>query len=446
MAFVEINAKYRDCLRRQGLESPDQFLQVPSVVISGHPDRNVALVYLEGPDTVRGYLKCEHRVCWKDRLANAWAGFGAGSKARREALLLRALRQAGIPCPEWLAVGEDDEGRAFVLVREVPGAVDLRLFLEEQAAASPRARYRFARKVGQALARMHAAGFDHPDLYAKHVLVDPATQAIYFLDWQRSRHRRQVSERQRWHDLAALHATLADTLVGRRERLACLRAYFQAIGENECDVRRVIPRILRRASGLLQRRHVREQHHKPLGTGTQNLMRLNGEALCVTREFWESCQGELPAWLSAASHGEATACLSDRKWLTVGRVPLPNGGYGILVCRRAFRPLAWLWARLRRRSPVSPELRQAGLLFRLQRHGVPTPRLLGVGQREVGPGRLDSFLLLEPLLDDSSLNEWLNAHAGQAAVLRDGLALVKRLHRAGCHLVPPVRRLAGQEQ
>ncbi len=220
MAFLEINPDYRDLLRRLGLLRAEDFLALPAVIVCGHPDRNVAQVALGG---VAAFLKREHRVPWKERLANAWSGFGWVSKSRREAATLRALRQAGVGCPDWIAVGEDDRGRAFLLLREVSGTVDLRHFL--QRLAPPRDRHRLARRLGRELARLHDAGFDHPDLYAKHVLVDPDDGTFHFLDWQRSR-RGRPSWRQRCRDLAALHATLADDLASPRERLACLRAYL----------------------------------------------------------------------------------------------------------------------------------------------------------------------------------------------------------------------------
>jgi tRNA A-37 threonylcarbamoyl transferase component Bud32 len=419
MAFVEINPKYQDFLREHGLVRADQFLRLPAVVISGHPDRHVAQVRLgRGPWAVAAYLKREHRVRWRDRLANAWAGFGFVSKALREARLLQALGPAGVPCPEWVAVGEDEDGRAFLLVRELAACLDLRVFLRQRRPAPPRERYRFARRLGEAVARLHAAGFDHPDLYGKHVLVDPHTEEIRFLDWQRSR-RRPAG----WRDLAALHATLADDLARPRERLACLAAYLRAVGGHRRELRQAVRGICRRAVALLRRRHVREQHQPPLPTGTQNLIWLDGEALCMTRAFWASCRGDVPGWLATPA--------PERTRLVSSAVALPDGGPGLLVRRRAVRP----FGRLRGRRPVSPELRQAGLLFRLQRYGIPTPELLAVGQRETGPGWLDSFLLLRPLPDTMPLAEWLSEHDGRARLFREGAALLRRLHEAGCHFL-----------
>jgi tRNA A-37 threonylcarbamoyl transferase component Bud32 len=431
MAFVEINPKYQDFLRRHGLVSAGQFLRLPAVVISGHPDRHVAQVSLgTGPDTVTAFLKREHRVWWKDRLAAAWAGLGLISKSYREARILQELGRAGLPCPEWVAAGEDDCGRAFLLVRELTGYLDLRLLLERRRSATPAERFRLARRLGEALARLHAAGFDHPDLYAKHVLVDPDTGDVRFLDWQRSRRRRHLGQRQRWRDLAALHATLAAHLARPRERLACLRAYLRAGGQelDKRELRRAVRSIQRQADVLLLRRHVREQHQPPLGTGAQNLVWLDGEALSVTREFWSALGGKVPGWLlDSLPPGAGPAARL--------RVDLPGGGKGVRFRRRAFRPLGRLWDWLGRRPPRSPELRQAGLLFRLQRYGLRTPRLLAVGQRQRGL-HLESFLLLEPPPHTVPLTTWLEtAAAGDRRLLfRESCVLLQRLHDAHCYL------------
>ena len=81
MAFVDVNPKYQEFLRRHGLRTAEQFLRLPAVIVSGHPDRNVAQVSLgHGADAVTAFLKREHRVSWRERLGNAWCGFGRVSR------------------------------------------------------------------------------------------------------------------------------------------------------------------------------------------------------------------------------------------------------------------------------------------------------------------------------------------------------------------------------
>jgi heptose I phosphotransferase len=385
MAFVTINPRYRDLLARHGLACAERLAALPGLIVTGHPGRNVSLVAL-GDGTA--YLKREHRVLWRDRLRSAVAGFGFASLAVREARTLAALRAAGVACPEWVAAGEDDRGRAFLLLAALPGAVDLRQYLRDRARAEPGARCRFARRLGAALAGIHEAGFDHPDLYAKHVLVEPATGECYFLDWQRSRRRRCVGWRRRARDLAALDATLAEEFATGRERLACLRGYLEAAPPGQARrLARAFARAIRdRAARLLRYGHVRKERDSPPPAAGQGVLWLDGEALCVTQEFWQELGGEVPAWLPLPGVGRGTSRRA---------VALPGGRRGLLVRRCCDRPLAWLWCALRRRPLLSPELRDAGTFFRRQKHGRAAPRVLAFGQRRPRPWRTESFLLTE---------------------------------------------------
>jgi len=361
MALVEINPAYRDFLARQGLADARELLALRGVIICGHPDRHVLQLTLGADrDAVPCFLKREHRVSWRQRLANAWAGFGFISQSRREARLLAELRQAGVGCPEWIAAGEDDAGQAFLLLRAVGDSIDLRTFLQQRPHAGARERRRLARQLGATLAHLHDAGFGHHDLYAKHVLVEPRRARFHFLDWQRSRRARELDWPRRWRDLAALHATLPDELASTRDRLVCLSAYLRATCPGP------VPRAFRRATLtaiaqqarlLLRRRQTREQRQTALPIGSQQLIWLDGEALCVTPEFQEAVAGCIPDWLTRPLTGGNRNCIAH----TTRTVPAI--GSVVLVQRRSTAVLGWLGRQLRRKPPVSPELRVLGLMY-----------------------------------------------------------------------------------
>ncbi len=359
----------------------ERLTSLPGLIVTGHPDRNVARVSLGGRTA---YLKREHRVRWRDRLRSAAAGFGFASLATREARTLAALRRAGVPCPDWMAFAEDNQGHGCVLLAELPATIDLRQYLRDRRARTPAARFRFARSLGAALAGVHAAGFDHPDLYAKHVLVAPATGQCYFLDWQRSR-RRRLPWRRRLHDLAALDATLDAALATEPERLACVRGYLGASTPRHLAQQAAMA-IRRMAQRLLRHRHIRKERASPPPLAGRGIVWLDGEALCVTQAFWHDLGEQMPDWLPLPARGHG----SSRT-----QVALPGGRGGLLMRRWCDRPLAWLWCLLRRRPLLSPELREAGLLFRRQKHGLPAPRVLAFGQRRPRPWRTESFLLTE---------------------------------------------------
>lgn len=439
MAFVDINPRYRPLLERLGLRTAEQFLALPAVVISGHDDRHVAQVQLgTDADALTAYLKREHRIPWRDRLVNAWQGFGPVTKSYREARMLQAVEAAGIACPDWIAVGSDAQGRAFLLVRAMVGLVELRRFLRQQLPAPASVRRRFAAALGESLARLHDAGFDHPDLYAKHVLVGAAGQSVAYLDWQRGTFRPFLSWGRRWRDLAALDATLAADLATPRERLACLRAYLRSSFSLVTEpgfLKRAAREVTALSQALLHRRHVREMRQAPVEFGTQNLIWLDGEALCVTREFLSALDGRLPEWLRPACPGRASG-----SQVTHDVVSLPFLPRAELTRRQEMHPLRWLWAWLCRRRVASPEFEQARALFRLQRYGVATPRLLAVGQRQASLGRTESFVLTAPPHDTVALAEWLRAAARRDRlrqrwdVLRQAGQVLQRIHQAGYHL------------
>ncbi len=423
-AFVEVNPHYRELLWENGLDDVGDFLDREAVIISGHPNRHVARLTLGAANF---YLKREERVPWTVRLGNAFAGFGFVSLSLREASVLRALPRAGIDGPDWVASGEDRRGRAFLLLHEVPGAVELRILLAEKG--DLRSRVELARALGLAVAKVHEAAFDHPDLYAKHVLVDPNSLEIVFLDWQRSRLRRVVALDTRARDLAALNVTIPAELATRGARLACLRAYAAFWECTREETRALARAILARSARLLCRRHVREKLRAP-ATGQQWIPH-EGGTVCVTPAF-QRLQPTRPAWLSLdANPPEAGEALTCRE------VSLGAGRDAVLVRRRARSFVRSLWDTFRLRPTPSPEERQAALLLRLERYGVLAPRVLAMGCRRGRFGRVDSLLLTEAVVGDEALADWVARawdDTNRRRVLSDVGRLLRRLHEACCHL------------
>jgi tRNA A-37 threonylcarbamoyl transferase component Bud32 len=450
MAFVETHPNYRAMLARHGLVTAGDFLALDGIVCCGHPDRHVVRVTVgKAEEAVPAFLKREHRTRWRDRLANAWTGFGLASRSHREFTLLRELEETDIGAPEPIAAGEDDDGRAFLVVRELDGYQDLRQFLRDLDTSPLAKRRDVARQLGAALARVHAAGYDHPDLYSKHVLISPAPApqflAFRFLDWQRSRRRPHVSWSRRWRDLAALDATLADELATPRERLIALHAYLRGCRtpldrHDGITLAAAAHAIRKRTRRLLERRRFREMRQPPLAIGVQNLIWVDGDALVVTREFREEMGGNVPDWLR-------TPLTAPKNVVRQQAVPLPGTRLAHLVTRWASRPWRWLLSSLRRRPLVAPELESMNILFRLQRYGVVVPRLLAAGQRHVGRWQTQSFLLTEPLQDALPLPQFLAnaAPLQRRAVLRQAAQVLRQMHQANCYFEddknPTVSRL-----
>jgi heptose I phosphotransferase len=463
-----------------------------SEIVSGHPGRQVVRVVLGSEGASRCcYLKREERVSWRVRWANFLAGWGLVSLSNREAQILTGLEREGVPVPRWLAVGEDARGRAFLLLEGVEDALPLAGWLQEEP--DPLRRRRLARRLGEVLARLHEAGFEHRDLYAKHVLVQPATGAIFLLDWQRARRQGSLSWPARVQDLATLHATLADILTTPGERLACVLAYLREMGGSRLQIRERFHWFARlietRAARLLRRRHVREKRQLPLAraqawiavpptaTGAHQVPEAE---LYVTPELDREAvsPGDLEPetvrrWLGldhphAQPEGKGSPPQVARRWLTLPpslalraqkEVPSlalragdgpsralrgrerPGTRRGLLIRRLGSPPglVARLWNWLARRPQQTPEQRQAALLLRLERHAIPAPRVLVLGRRAVVPptsSRVESLLLTEPVPDVMSLGVWLALRADAEtleAVLRQVGELLARLHEAACY-------------
>jgi hypothetical protein len=248
-----------------------------------------------------------------------------------------------------------------------------------------------------------------------------------------------VSWRDRTHDLAALDATLAEELASPRERLLAVRTYLRAACLAPRQWPDIIQRIRQRSRALQAKRYVRELRSAPLPSGEQSLIWLDGEALCVTPAFAQELGGEVPRWLLPVPPHPGL-----RDWVCRQRLPREHGPAGVLMQRVCDRPLRWLWDFLRGRRFTAPELRQAALIFRLERYGIRVPRLLAMGQRHVRPWRTESFLLVEPLSEATSLVEWLRHRAAVGEfsaerkqlrrMLHEAGSVLRRLHDAGCYL------------
>jgi heptose I phosphotransferase len=438
--LLEVSPRYRSFFRQRGLTDPEHFLALPGStphIVSGHPDRHVARVsFGPGSPFALGFLKREHRVTWKVRLGNALAGFGLVSRSLREARTLQALEREGILGPEWLAAGEDGRGRAFLLVREVP-SVELRAFLG--AETDPARRRRVADNLGRTLARLHNAGFHHPDLYANHVLIDPRDDSVRVLDWQRARLVYALTWRRRLRDLAALHATVNDRLATPGERLLCLRAYRKAGPCPEASWRSTLALIATQARRLLARRHIREKRQPPARPQAWICLG-EGETLCVAPDMRRRYGDRVPDWLHTGLDSYGAGFSLAKRWPNV-----PGSPRTLFVQRRERKWIGEFWRRLNRQPLASPEQRQAALLLRLQRHALAAPQVLALGQRRGDGGRVESFLLTEPIPDTCGLETWLARQTRRPtraarkrtwSVLRQTGEFLRHLHEASCYLAP----------
>lgn len=170
------------------------------------------------------------------------------SPGRREGENLRALAADGLPVPAALGWWEERNpgawldhrfGRSAVLMQRVAHEETLRDVCRSRP---DEARERWTAPLAELVARLHARGWYHRDLYLQHVVLASSdgggAPRLVLLDVGRARRRRRP--RRRWFvkDLAALLHSAPES-VGPRPRLRFFAAY--------CARRGVAGRAARRA-------------------------------------------------------------------------------------------------------------------------------------------------------------------------------------------------------
>lgn len=177
-----------------------------------------------------------------------------------------AAAAAGVPVCEALGFVSRSAGgvfrRGWLLLRELPGARDLLDVLRSPLAAARRRAV--LRAAGRAIRALHDAGFDHPDLHMKNLLLDGAagdangdTPTVRVLDLDRTTRVERLSRERRLaglfrFDRYAAKQVAAGAPISRADRI---RVFFAYAGPDwpAREERRAIARRLRRHIG----RHAR---------------------------------------------------------------------------------------------------------------------------------------------------------------------------------------------
>lgn len=424
--------RFQNWLARCGITTADTALSLTGEVVSGHTDRHVVKVELRSGSSRRmAYLKREHVAGVKWRAKNWVAGFGWVSRSEREANTLEALDAAGLPGPQWLAYGEDVNGKAFLLVDELADAVDLATFLRDRLPTGEPAK-RLAERIGTALAELHAAGFATPDLAAKHLLVNTTDYTVSLIDWPSAPKpgRVRAVDVVRW--LGSLNAGVPTESADDRLRLRVLWAYRRACVRLGCAVPYRFGFMAKAVQAAGKRREDRAsvRAQRQAVEHRQHLVWVAGEAVVAIPEVaagWPTpaeCSPFYPPTPAATPrHGKRE------------RVNLSDGQSAVLVRFHTVDPVGRMMAAVRERPWRSPSATAARVLFHLQRHGIPAPRLLAFGQRFISNVAAESFLCADMPTGVCSLANFLartdTTPSERAAVLAECGRLLRCLHDAG---------------
>ena len=130
------------------------------------------------------------------------------ARAAREHRMLSALHGSGVLVPRPLAL--ERSGDAWEVRMEwIEGSVTLADVLAKRA-SWPAGPERAARGLGELLARLHAAGVDHPDLHPGNALLG-ADGRCWAIDFHKARRVHRLGRRRVLRDLVSLTASVRET-------------------------------------------------------------------------------------------------------------------------------------------------------------------------------------------------------------------------------------------
>lgn len=178
------------------------------------------------------YVKTHAGVGWGE-IAKCWLQAKAAVvDARPEVRALERCAALAIPTPALAAWGVSGANpaarRSFVVTEALDGAERLSARLAREAPPEVRFRRALARRLGELVARLHAAGLAHRDLYLDHVFLRPSVDGgfeLFLLDLHRARPSSPARRRWRVKDLAALFGSARAHGVTRGDAARFLAAY-----------------------------------------------------------------------------------------------------------------------------------------------------------------------------------------------------------------------------
>ena len=244
------NAASEDLITRHGLRDFDRLMRRDDGEVMKHAIAQRKTVRLRLPDGSAIYLKRHYP-----------AGFIAGLKkllkfspeptAFDEFKHIAAFNQCGIPAVTPISAGKRTAGplqtESFLVTLALQDCAKLDEYLAEQLSFA--AKSALIAQTAGLVKKMHAAGFNHRDLYLCHILRESSGK-LYIVDLHRVQRRAQVPERWQIKDIAALNYSAPRT-VSRTDRLRFLKAYLGS-GHLTSGDKRFILKVLKKTQTMLE--------------------------------------------------------------------------------------------------------------------------------------------------------------------------------------------------
>jgi len=213
-AFYQLSTKYK----------PRQMATKKSVVVNFSLGK-------EGEEK-EFFIKWYLRVQFKNKLS-VWRKFGKHySQSRAEWETAQDLTQAGIPTYQPVCYGEEMgrffEKRSFLVTRKIP-RLSLAEYIQKNWSAMTEAqRENLFTCLAAFIRSMHDKGIHFPDLYAKHIFLEPMDSGDYqftLIDLQRIARHKSGRNRTIIKDLGALYWSLPVQIVDDHYRYLFAKLY-----------------------------------------------------------------------------------------------------------------------------------------------------------------------------------------------------------------------------
>lgn len=245
--------KYQTQLQQLGLTKLKEVQRFSGELVKNHKGRR-DILRIHTTDNGRPlilYLKRIWRPYKKDGLWSLVRRGRVHSACRQEWDNSLALAAAGLKTAELVAYGEECgplwERFSFIITRAAEGSQTLEHFL--QTCTNGPTRRRVIEALAREIRRMHDAGLSTPDLFTRHIFLNPCPDRPTFclIDMARMERQKTTPPRRRARDLAELNITTPLPHASAAERLRFLRTYAGSLDRN------LIRLIRRRMSYLLKR-------------------------------------------------------------------------------------------------------------------------------------------------------------------------------------------------
>lgn len=420
--FRWIDPDYRELVASHRLDDLETVLALRAGqrVAADRHGRDTLLLSLPGPNgqTRDFYLKRERTARPKAFLEQLAVSGGFWTAARAEFAALRELAAAGIRGPRPVACLERGPfpAQGCLLLEEAAAGQTLGVFLAATLkSGDPQPREAFFAVLGREVARLHASGFHHPEMYSNHVRVLPRGDNdwnISFSDLRHSTRHRKLSRSRRAADLAALWATLSPRVAGAHDREVFFDAYL-ARSSWEDQAIEFLAQVDHRVQELLTRRKIWEiresdtEEHR----NVHSLESVDTGKMWIDRDYRAMLdQAGLTKFelVMATTAGRLIRALPDREnWRLELQGPQgePRGAY---LKKHHVRGLRSWWRATIGAGPGKTAGRvEARNAARLARSGIAAMRLIAYGEKLHADGLLESFVLTEELAGFEQLDHFL---------------------------------------